>query len=178
MPPHPPDPLCGPLLTRLRRARGWSQSRLAAELCAAAGVPTLSRHEISRWERQRRTPGRFWHAWLATVLGMPTNPSLDPPTAAPEATDAGADVPPRPGQASRATGGPDSPPADPPIAARGRPATGPTVATGGDGAHPAGDRDRRVDRCRPASARPPAHAVGRAATRRNVGGSARRDLTH
>ncbi|WP_433529209.1 helix-turn-helix domain-containing protein [Micromonospora sp. CA-263727] len=69
MPPYPPaPPPFGPLLARLRRARGWSQSRLAAELCAAAGVPTLSRHEISRWERQRRRPGRFWRAWLTEVL--------------------------------------------------------------------------------------------------------------
>ncbi|MEV6816815.1 helix-turn-helix domain-containing protein [Micromonospora sp. NPDC051296] len=72
MPPSPPDPPpFGPLLTRLRLARGWSQSRLAAELCAAAGVPTLSRHEISRWERQVRRPGRFWRRWLAEVLATP-----------------------------------------------------------------------------------------------------------
>ncbi|MEK8109960.1 hypothetical protein NKG94_47360 [Micromonospora sp. M12] len=37
----------GSLLTRCRLARGWSQQRAAAELCAASGVPTLSRHEVS-----------------------------------------------------------------------------------------------------------------------------------
>ncbi|GIJ77815.1 hypothetical protein SAMN05443287_11191 [Micromonospora phaseoli] len=58
----------GPMVARLRLARGWSQSRLAAELCAAAGVATLSRHEISRWERQVRVPGRFWRGWLTQVL--------------------------------------------------------------------------------------------------------------
>ncbi|MET7878215.1 helix-turn-helix domain-containing protein [Micromonospora profundi] len=61
----------GPLLARCRRARGWSQQRTAAELCAAAGVPTLSRHEVSRWERQRRVPGGFWLGWLAVVLDVP-----------------------------------------------------------------------------------------------------------
>ncbi|MGC5051882.1 helix-turn-helix domain-containing protein [Micromonospora sp. DT48] len=61
----------GPLLVRLRRTRGWSQARLAAELCAAAGVCTLSRHEISRWERQVREPGRFWRGWLVRVLAAP-----------------------------------------------------------------------------------------------------------
>ncbi|WP_327024815.1 helix-turn-helix domain-containing protein [Micromonospora sp. NBC_01739] len=127
--PHPPDPLSGPPLTRLRLARGWSQSRLAAELCAAAGVPTLSRHEISRWERQRRTPGRFWHGWLAAVLGVPSDPPADP------------------GEAG-----------------------GPAAA--------AGDRERRRGPCRPASARPPTRIPRRVATRRNVGGSARRDPTY
>jgi transcriptional regulator with XRE-family HTH domain len=65
-----PEPL-GPLLARLRRARGHSQQTLAAELCVASGVPTLSRHEVSRWERQLRVPGGFWLGWLAVVLGAP-----------------------------------------------------------------------------------------------------------
>ncbi|MGC5018140.1 helix-turn-helix domain-containing protein [Micromonospora sp. DT47] len=68
----PPDPrLLGPLIAQLRLARGWSQQRLAAELCAAAGVPTLTRHEISRWERQARLPGDRWLGRLAPVLGVP-----------------------------------------------------------------------------------------------------------
>ncbi|SCL61964.1 helix-turn-helix domain-containing protein [Micromonospora eburnea] len=70
IPPADPRPL-GPLLAELRSARGWSQQRVAAELCAASGVPTLTRHEVSRWERQRRLPGDFWTGWLATVLGVP-----------------------------------------------------------------------------------------------------------
>ncbi|GAB3941481.1 helix-turn-helix domain-containing protein [Micromonospora vulcania] len=71
-PPAPPrPPQLGPLLARCRLARGWSQERTAAELCAAAGVPTLSRHEVSRWERQRRVPGGFWLGWLAAVLDVP-----------------------------------------------------------------------------------------------------------
>ncbi|MEV4657633.1 helix-turn-helix domain-containing protein [Micromonospora sp. NPDC049301] len=71
-PPPPPRPAqLGPLLARCRLARGWSQERTAAELCAAAGVPTLSRHEVSRWERQRRVPGGFWLGWLAVVLDVP-----------------------------------------------------------------------------------------------------------
>ncbi|MGC4805762.1 helix-turn-helix domain-containing protein [Micromonospora sp. DT233] len=70
--PTPPVPdRLGPLLARLRQARGRSQQRLAAELCAASGVPTLSRHEVSRWERQRRVPGGFWLGWLAVVLAVP-----------------------------------------------------------------------------------------------------------
>ncbi|MGW5558676.1 helix-turn-helix domain-containing protein [Micromonospora sp. NPDC003944] len=72
IPPAPPRPAqLGPLLARCRLARGWSQQRAAAELCAAAGVSTLSRHEVSRWERQRRVPGGFWLGWLAVVLDVP-----------------------------------------------------------------------------------------------------------
>ncbi|MEV0328621.1 helix-turn-helix transcriptional regulator [Micromonospora echinospora] len=69
-PPHGPE-LSGPLLARFRLARGWSQAQLAARLCAAAGVATLSRHEVSRWERQVRVPGEFWLDWLAVVLEVP-----------------------------------------------------------------------------------------------------------
>ncbi|NLU77466.1 helix-turn-helix domain-containing protein [Micromonospora sp. HNM0581] len=65
----------GPLVARSRLARGWSQSRLAAELCAAAGVCTLSRHEISRWERGVRAPGRFWRGWLVRILALPVGPA-------------------------------------------------------------------------------------------------------
>jgi transcriptional regulator with XRE-family HTH domain len=59
------------LLTRLRRARGWSQLTLAEKLCAASETATVSRHEISRWERGQRTPGPFWLGWLALVLDAP-----------------------------------------------------------------------------------------------------------
>ncbi|GIJ25357.1 hypothetical protein Vqi01_05190 [Micromonospora qiuiae] len=72
-PPLPEEQSFGALLSRFRLARGWSQSQLAAELCAAAGVPTLSRHEISRWERQRRVPGPFWRSWLTQILAVPTD---------------------------------------------------------------------------------------------------------
>lgn len=61
----------GPLLSRLRLERGWSQLRVAEHLCAAAGVPTVTRHEVSRWERGERVPGEFWLGWLALVLDAP-----------------------------------------------------------------------------------------------------------
>lgn len=61
----------GPLLVVLRKRRGWSQLHLAERLCVAAQVPTVTRHEVSRWERQLRVPGPFWLGWLATVLGVP-----------------------------------------------------------------------------------------------------------
>jgi transcriptional regulator with XRE-family HTH domain len=63
----------GPLLARLRQARGYSQLNLAQLLCAATGHPTITRHEISRWERQERIPSRYWLTPLAEVLGVPVD---------------------------------------------------------------------------------------------------------
>jgi len=60
----------GSMLRRHRRARAWSQRRLAQELCTAAGLATVSRHEVSRWEREERVPSAYWCRWLALVLGV------------------------------------------------------------------------------------------------------------
>ncbi|MEV4139560.1 helix-turn-helix transcriptional regulator [Dactylosporangium sp. NPDC049742] len=70
-PPAHPGETLGVLLTRLRQAQGKSQVRLAGLLCAASGLPTLTRHEISRWEREERIPSRVWLCWLALVLDTP-----------------------------------------------------------------------------------------------------------
>ncbi|GIF95298.1 helix-turn-helix domain-containing protein [Catellatospora citrea] len=64
-------PPLGRLIADTRRRRGYSQARLAALLCAAAGVTTVTRHEVSRWERGDRLPGAQWLAWLALVLDLP-----------------------------------------------------------------------------------------------------------
>jgi transcriptional regulator with XRE-family HTH domain len=61
----------GVLLAGLRLSRGWSQLRVAEQLTAVAGLHTVSRHEISRWERGERVPGDFWLGWLAVVLDVP-----------------------------------------------------------------------------------------------------------
>jgi transcriptional regulator with XRE-family HTH domain len=57
----------GEVIARLRRARGWSQGRLAELLNDSSGRPTLDRSEISRYERGLRTP-RWWLPHLARVL--------------------------------------------------------------------------------------------------------------
>ncbi len=61
----------GALIARVRLASGRSQLRIAELLCAAAGVPTVTRHEISRWEREERIPSSHWLRWLAVVLDTP-----------------------------------------------------------------------------------------------------------
>src|SRR4051794_2052031 len=61
----------GALLARVRLASGRSQLRVAELLCAASGIPTVTRHEISRWEREERIPSGHWLRWLAAVLDVP-----------------------------------------------------------------------------------------------------------
>ncbi|GFJ77602.1 transcriptional regulator [Phytohabitans houttuyneae] len=70
-PPSTAPASLGALLAALRLGRGWSQLRVAEQLTAAAGVHTVSRHEVSRWERGERVPGDFWLSWLAVVLDVP-----------------------------------------------------------------------------------------------------------
>jgi transcriptional regulator with XRE-family HTH domain len=60
--------LIGQLLARLRKGEGWSQLRLAEKLCDVSGSPTVTRHEVSRWERGDRVPGSFWLEALAVAL--------------------------------------------------------------------------------------------------------------
>ena len=66
------DPL-GVRLAQIRIGQGRTQLRVAELLCAASGLPTVSRHEISRWEREQRVPSGFWLGWLALVLDLPVD---------------------------------------------------------------------------------------------------------
>ena len=61
----------GALLARVRGDQGISQLRLAERLCAASGQVTVTRHEISRWEREERIPTGYWLGWLGAVLDVP-----------------------------------------------------------------------------------------------------------
>jgi transcriptional regulator with XRE-family HTH domain len=60
----------GAHLARLRADAGLSQRELAAGLCRVSGVTSVTRNEISRWERGDRVPDT-WLPALADVLGMP-----------------------------------------------------------------------------------------------------------
>jgi transcriptional regulator with XRE-family HTH domain len=60
----------GRYLAALRRESGKSQRRLAELLCDVSGRDTVTRHEVSRWERGERVP-TSWLPHLATVLGVP-----------------------------------------------------------------------------------------------------------
>lgn len=78
--PDPPESI-GTLLARARTSAGKSQLRLAELLCAASGSPTVTRHEVSRWEREQRLPSGYWLGWLAAVLDIPLD-ELERATAA------------------------------------------------------------------------------------------------
>lgn len=59
----------GALLVRLRERSGLSQKDAAEKLCELSGQFTVTRHELSRWEREVRIPSDFWLGWLSKVLG-------------------------------------------------------------------------------------------------------------
>ncbi|MFI1385264.1 transcriptional regulator [Embleya sp. NPDC020886] len=87
----------GTLIARVRREQGRTQQRLADLLCQASGDATVTRHEVSRWERGVRLPTR-WLPWISTVLGI----SLDEleAAAAPMRGRRGQAAPPVPGSAT------------------------------------------------------------------------------
>ncbi|MEU1304894.1 helix-turn-helix transcriptional regulator [Streptomyces shenzhenensis] len=60
----------GAHLAGLRKSAGLSQRSLALRLCVTAGITTLTRNEVSRWERGGRIPDA-WLPPLAQVLGVP-----------------------------------------------------------------------------------------------------------
>ncbi|WP_306332881.1 helix-turn-helix domain-containing protein [Streptomyces sp. KL118A] len=60
----------GAHLAALRKRARLSQSQLAARLCSVSGTATLTRNEVSRWERGERLPDA-WLMALATVLSVP-----------------------------------------------------------------------------------------------------------
>ncbi|MFC0861665.1 helix-turn-helix domain-containing protein [Sphaerimonospora cavernae] len=61
----------GTVIRELRLTHGWSQGRLAAKLREVSQHATITREDVSRWERGKRTPGAFWLRHLATVLEVP-----------------------------------------------------------------------------------------------------------
>jgi transcriptional regulator with XRE-family HTH domain/tetratricopeptide (TPR) repeat protein len=60
----------GEVIAARRAELGLTQAALADALNAVSGRPTLTRHDVSRWERGAVTP-RYWLPYLATVLDVP-----------------------------------------------------------------------------------------------------------
>jgi transcriptional regulator with XRE-family HTH domain/tetratricopeptide (TPR) repeat protein len=69
----------GANIKHLREQRGWSQARLAHEVCRAAGVTgdPVGRQEVSRWETGKRTP-REWLPFIAGALGVSVDALREP----------------------------------------------------------------------------------------------------
>ena len=62
---HHPEPAFGPLIAELRRERGWSQRRLAAEI----GVDHAT---VGRWEAGRAVPSRLLRERVEGMAGVPS----------------------------------------------------------------------------------------------------------
>jgi transcriptional regulator with XRE-family HTH domain len=62
--------LFGELVARKRHELGLSQSKLASVLCRESGTFTLTRHEVSRYERGEVVPGPYWLRHLAAALDL------------------------------------------------------------------------------------------------------------
>ncbi|MEV0324593.1 helix-turn-helix domain-containing protein [Streptomyces sp. NPDC050658] len=60
----------GSYLAALRRSTGKSQRQLAAQLCLLSGTQSVTRNEVSRWERGARAPGP-WLSILSQALRVP-----------------------------------------------------------------------------------------------------------
>jgi transcriptional regulator with XRE-family HTH domain len=69
---RPIPELISDLIKRTRRERGLSQNDLAMELARVSGQDTVTRSDVSRWERGKRIPTRHWLRWLGEVLGLPS----------------------------------------------------------------------------------------------------------
>jgi transcriptional regulator with XRE-family HTH domain len=61
----------GPLMARERRQCGQSQREFADLLCDVSGRPTVTRTEISRYEREIRIPTDVSLVYLAKALRLP-----------------------------------------------------------------------------------------------------------
>ncbi|MBW1604257.1 helix-turn-helix domain-containing protein [Streptomyces sp. JJ66] len=74
------DSSLGANIRRERERLGWSQGRLAREVCRAAGIAgaPVGRQEVSRWETGKRKP-RAWLPFLATALRVPVDVLLECP---------------------------------------------------------------------------------------------------
>jgi transcriptional regulator with XRE-family HTH domain len=70
-PPHIGRQSFGRLIAARRRHLGLSQTDLADALCAVTGRPTITRHEVSRYERGLRLPRSPILAAIATCLDLP-----------------------------------------------------------------------------------------------------------
>ncbi|MFC0109362.1 helix-turn-helix domain-containing protein [Kibdelosporangium aridum] len=67
---EPPESI-SELIRSARHRHKLSQRELADALIAASGRDTVTRSDISRWERGKRIPTGHWLYWLSHVLQIP-----------------------------------------------------------------------------------------------------------
>lgn len=67
---EPPETI-SELIKWARERRNLSQRDLAQALVDVSGRDTITRSDISRWERGKRIPTNHWLHWLSCVLQVP-----------------------------------------------------------------------------------------------------------
>jgi transcriptional regulator with XRE-family HTH domain len=68
---HQDVPPITALIPQARREQGLTQRELADLLCDISQNDSITREEVSRWERGKRIPGPYWRAFLSTALDVP-----------------------------------------------------------------------------------------------------------
>ncbi|MGW6932302.1 helix-turn-helix transcriptional regulator [Lentzea sp. NPDC054927] len=68
---HQDVPPITALIPQARREQGLTQRELADLLCEISQNDSVTREEVSRWERGKRIPGPYWRAFLSTALDVP-----------------------------------------------------------------------------------------------------------
>lgn len=68
---HQDVPPITALIPRARRRQGLTQRELADLLCEISQNDSVTREEVSRWERGKRIPGPYWRAWISAALDVP-----------------------------------------------------------------------------------------------------------
>ncbi|MEU3644520.1 helix-turn-helix transcriptional regulator [Lentzea sp. NPDC034063] len=70
-PEHQDVPPITALIPQARREQGLTQRELADLLCEISQNDSVTREEVSRWERGKRIPGPYWRAFLSAALHVP-----------------------------------------------------------------------------------------------------------
>ncbi|MFJ8966173.1 helix-turn-helix transcriptional regulator [Lentzea sp. NPDC102401] len=68
---HQDVPPITALIPQARREQGLTQRELADLLCEISQNDSITREEVSRWERGKRIPGPYWRAFLSAALDVP-----------------------------------------------------------------------------------------------------------
>ncbi|SER64045.1 Helix-turn-helix domain-containing protein [Lentzea xinjiangensis] len=68
---HQDTPPITTLIPQARREQGLTQRDLADLLCEISQNDSVTREEVSRWERGKRIPGPYWRAWISAALDVP-----------------------------------------------------------------------------------------------------------
>jgi putative transcriptional regulator len=68
---RPADEPISVVIRRVRRCHGMTQAALADRLADLSGNPSVSRDQVTRWERGGRVPSPYWRHWLAIALDVP-----------------------------------------------------------------------------------------------------------